>query len=74
MTLLARILAHGLARQRQMGNLCFLHDREPAFCVGVCADRDDCKESISTTLTELELPKDRELQPKEKWVRDSEPT
>lgn len=34
----------------------------PSFCVGDCIDRVSCKESISTTLTELEVPKDRELQ------------
>lgn len=43
-------------------SLYFLHDREPTFCVGDCMDRVSCKESISTTLTELEMPKDRELQ------------
>lgn len=62
MTQLARRLAQGLLHHRQTRSLYFLHDREPTFCVGDCMDRVSCKESVSTTLTELEVPKDRELQ------------
>ena len=62
MTRLVRDLAQGLLHHRQTGSLHFLHDGEPTFCVEDCMDRVNCRESISTTLTELEVPKDRELQ------------